>query len=152
MLGPIANGFVQVVFGLLLGAGISIFGQVTGIRAIPEQEPGETFWGSVLRRQRDENRLLGNLPRSALLTEVAMGVLVAILLLLLFLTPVEMRWVPFLLGMAGGYGALEGLRSLSRSRVYRPLDSLAERVFGKSAPPSPAHPAPPPPQPAGPVT
>jgi hypothetical protein len=128
MLHPLANGFVLVVIGLVIGALSSLFNHITGIATIPQQLEGESIWQSVLRRHETEQTLIKKSPRAANLIAVTASVFIALLVTLLYFTPVGMRWVPFLAAVFIGLGLVEGIYYLARAGKLKFLQRLVDRI------------------------
>jgi hypothetical protein len=134
MLGPLANGFVLVVFGFIIGTLFSLWGHLTGLADIPDKVGKEGFWAGILRRQREEERLMAHAPRTANLTIATTYVFVGVLVLLLIVSPVQWRWIPFLASFAAGFLGMELFFGLAKYGRFKSLDRFVSRLLGEKGP------------------
>ena len=132
------NLLVVVAFGALLGTLVGVFGVLTGVMDIPKQQPGEKFVDAVRRRMSDEQRLLANPPQSASVVTGATFALLAVLILVLSLSPVRMRPLPFAGALlVAGWLIMGASRLVQRSDRSLPGERLLFRLFENQRPKGP---------------
>lgn len=129
------NAVVTVSFGVLVGALCGLFGSLSGLSDIQEQLPDEGFWDAFARRQREEQELLENPPKSARLVMWSLVALIAMFALVLNLSPLEIRWWAFVGGFCGGGAIMTGLVKVSQNKDLRlPGEKWLYRLFDSQRP------------------
>lgn len=72
-----------------------------------DRREGESFWSAAMRQAKEDTGTAGSLPKSAKLATVALYGLIAVIWISVAISPVEWRWIAFVIGTAGGYVAVE---------------------------------------------
>ncbi|MGH3015736.1 MAG: hypothetical protein ACRDNR_14600 [Gaiellaceae bacterium] len=130
------NDLVLTLSGLITGALIGAVGILTppdrARRA--ERRPGESFLEASRRAARESPHA----PRSALIASLGLWGFLAVLIVSIALSPLEMRWLLFFAGLAVGALAINGLGWLVRQGKLPVLGetrlerALREKVLGRS--------------------
>jgi hypothetical protein len=145
MLTPWANHIVLAALGL----GIGTLFRLTLILTPPEfgtvlrdpERPGEG-WFERARRHSDEQKAVLERVPNAQRASLASGALIAVLVLVVVFSPVELGWWTLLAAMAAGTGLVEVVYRLARSGKIRTvggtskLDPLAGTKIGDPGPKS----------------
>jgi len=109
----IADTVVMVVFGILLGTILKLYGTITDAtgrtsgpaagrtRRSFRERLGEVFDREKMRAENDA--LLKSMPRSGWLAMATLYGLVAMLIVVVKVSPVTMRWWPFLGSVLGSF-------------------------------------------------
>jgi len=107
-----ADYVVMIVFGILLGTILKLFNTITEAERLAgpaTERPRRSFrerLGDVFDREKvraENDALLKSMPRSGWLVMVALYGLVAILVLVVKVSPIMMRWWPFLGSVLGAF-------------------------------------------------
>jgi hypothetical protein len=93
----------------LLGGTLRIFA-IVAPTSRPDRDgrrPGESFWSAAKRSAEEGESTASSLPRSAKLATVALYGLIAVIWISIAISPVEWRWIAFVIGTAIGYVVVE---------------------------------------------
>jgi hypothetical protein len=131
-----ADYCVMVVFGLLLGSILKLYASIVDLDRAPdrpeqaEKRPWRERLANAFDREksRAENQaLLKSMPRSGWIAMVFLYGLVLMLVLVVKISPVTMRWWPFLGSVLGAYMTADFLfrRTAARSRREVGADTTA---------------------------
>jgi len=117
MIDPIINGIILVIFGLIIGGVLQLFGLLSGKfssdalrRRVPRKE-GERrrglglirFFKKSRERAEQGKRSIHTMPRSAIISMVAFYRLLIVLILIIKYSPIEMRWLIFIASVLVGF-------------------------------------------------
>lgn len=111
----LANVLVMALFGLLAGVLLQVQ-RALGGDALARRRPGEGVIAGARRRAEEATAMVRSGPRSYLVVNLAVLGVVAMLVLSLLFSPLEMQWWVFLGSVFAGYLAAGGLLSLARRR------------------------------------
>jgi hypothetical protein len=107
MLDTWGSDLIVGLMAALLGGTFRIFAIV-----VPPTRPnrndrreGETLWSAAMRRAEEDKA--ASLPKSAKLATMALYGLVAVIWISVAISPVEWRWIAFVVGTAVGYVVVE---------------------------------------------
>jgi hypothetical protein len=103
MLETWGSDVVVGLFALLFGGAFRMFALVVP-RPPTDRLEGETMWEAARRHAHEEARPR---PRSAILAALAVYGLLAVIVLTIVFSPVEMRWLAFAVGTAVGAAVVQ---------------------------------------------
>jgi hypothetical protein len=116
MLDTCGSDVVVGLFALLFGAAFRTFALVVP-RPPTDRREGETMWEAARRHAEEGARPW---PRSEILAVLAVYGLLAVIVLTIVFSGVEMRWLAFAVGTALGAGAIEAVFRHAQRGAARP--------------------------------
>jgi len=133
MIDPIINGIVLVIFGLILGAVLQLFGLLSHgfsrlalIRGTPQKQ-GEKTGKVDLRRFINESheraeltrQAIRTMPRSVKISLATFYGLIFVLVLFVKYSPIEMKWLIFLGSVFAGFILMDLVFSRAKAGKIR---------------------------------
>lgn len=123
---PWANNGVVALFGLVIGAMVSLATALDPREHNIPRKPGESVVAWQVRVFRIQDQQLSAAPGAYTATSAIFAGLIAVLVLTILLSPVEMNWWFFLGGLAVGASTFSGIRELGkRGKLTVPEDARA---------------------------
>jgi hypothetical protein len=111
-----ANDIVIALAGVVIGSLLSAAGFLSPVDyADLAQRPGEGFWENQRRRRREQDERLANAPRSYTLVAIAFFGFIAVFVIALVASPLQMKWWYFLAGFIVAFAAGQVLPKLVES-------------------------------------
>jgi hypothetical protein len=109
MLDSWGSDVIVGLMAMLFGGMLRVFTLVTPRPQTDQslRRDGESWWGAVKRRREENSRVTATMPASAKLATLAVYGLLAVIWVSIAISPVEMRWIAFLVGVVAGYFVVE---------------------------------------------
>lgn len=109
MLDSWGSDFIVGLMAMLLGGILRVFMLVTPqMQTAPRaRRKGQTWWAAAKRRADEDASVAKTMPASAKLATFAVYGLLAVIWMSIAISPVEMRWIAFFVGVVAGYLAVE---------------------------------------------